>query len=78
MKFKMELAKVFAKKSCKQCFGRGYQIWNTAGPFPIVNLYRVVNGQKVQNLNYTPTIDEKIYCRCSEKKITKLEVQFGA
>lgn len=75
MKFKMELAKTFAKKSCKQCFGRGYQIWNTAGQFPIVNRYRMVNGQPVANLNYSPTVDIEVFCKCSQKKVDKLEEQ---
>lgn len=50
MDFSIQVAKVLAKRSCKNCFGNGYQNVNWCGEkIPIINPHKVVKLKKINN-----------------------------
>ena len=78
MEFSIEVAKVFAKKNCKDCWGRGY-LTRQVSPdkFPLVNEFIKVNynGEivKISRPNVNKPIESTNFCHCAERSIKRLE-----
>lgn len=59
----LELIKLYVKKGCKNCLGRGYLVWEaTGGPRPIKT------GQ--------PMMRYADYCACVKKRMNKAAATF--